>query len=342
MFNALVCVELESACAQTLSREQAAELAGLLATDLAALFPALRQSQLTVAGALYPIEQCLQPELPLHQRLLQYSNAALPGADNAEGVLAIGASDGEMPAGLQPHKQNSRMLVWPFVLQGLEDDLRRRTEAQLMHRGLISPSLYTRLSEVLGARPVHANFMSTLDLAAMMRTHFVQLGHEPIWDIVEQALFNPHRPLSTATAQGNHFHWCDGVAYTPFFSLHKHRHWFSQADADYSQWTAQQRLAVHALLAHGIEVRNYTPVIWPEPDGIDRGIQVIQTNHYVEEHPRTEDSDDRVRQISDAEAGTLAVVQPLEHSELWYYPLNREGLEEIKAWLRPQPRESQH
>jgi hypothetical protein len=84
-----------NAAAAELSRDEAAELAALIAADLHALVPQV-EARLALAGALFDQVELLRPGFPVWATLDELARRVPRG--HLENVVAFGSHEGHMPA----------------------------------------------------------------------------------------------------------------------------------------------------------------------------------------------------------------------------------------------------
>ncbi|TYD32119.1 hypothetical protein CEK63_19260, partial [Xanthomonas sontii] len=91
-----------------LPHAQAAELAEKVGRDLAQLVPAVRELELSLAGAHFDPAEALRPGWPLHRRLEELA-ARAPGRAEGPRLLAFGTdADGSVPLPFQPRPRPRR------------------------------------------------------------------------------------------------------------------------------------------------------------------------------------------------------------------------------------------
>jgi len=293
---------VEKTAAQALGRAVSVELAAALsASDSETTVP---QAELALAAALYEPAELLQPGFALHEHLLRYLQAATSGAENKGKLLTIGTNArGELPEALE---QNSSprpgpLLLMPFVLTTADAGVSDRFESQLMDRGLLSARTTQQLSQALNTPIEHANFLSLLDLAAMMRAQFEHAGFLPEWEIIEAALLSEQPQLRQHSPFHNDYFLYRQMVFTPFFS---YDFWAAhgpgrEMSAKYRRqawlgWLQHQRQAVAVMQSHGLDVRQYLPRQWPEPEQKiclgDINQQVVKEDFFTEIHSPIDES----------------------------------------------------
>jgi len=249
----LLSIESNQSLPQTLNKEQADQLGSQIALELSKVlkFYDSEEVSFALAAALYPSESLLTPGFLLHNNIVKYATAAFQGEQNKHRVLSIGAHQGAMPEGLQPPSIQSPLVHMPFVLLTKDSDLASRFESQLLDKGMVSPPTYHLLSELFGAPPVHANYMTHLDLIAMMHNHYDQVGMHHLWQIIENALLAKKPQLSWHDNSGQALHLINDTVYMPFISGNDFvRLKAGTTTTAYVQFLMAQRLAAEVFRSH--------------------------------------------------------------------------------------------
>lgn len=318
-----------------LNKQQASELTALVAKDLGAVLKINDQSALVFCGAAFATEQLLQPQFPIQNSITQYASAAFQGEINTNQILSIGASKNQMPDGLQPTPASQNLIHMPFCLYTHDKDLAERFEASLMHKGMVPPPTYEKLNELTETTINHANYMSYLDLVAMMHNHFEQLGLSHLWEIIEVALVNESPKKAVVTDTHNHFYLVDHLLFTPYFSWTQFKQYFNQStSSDYINWLMAQRLSLGAFAVHGLEIKAFNAENWPiQGDKVCLGSfekqRITQTywQHMIET-PQAMTKE--VTFFEDNQAGIVAICAPLDDNQcLIYYPITPQGISGI-------------
>ena len=243
-----------------------------ISTELQNIVPHLDDSTYAIVGGLFQSSEILQPGFPIHTQLRQYANAALKGENNRRNQLIIGTNDSNLPKGLRRNKNvhMTPLLLMPFVIITENKDTKDVFETQLMHKGMGSVDLLKQLQNALGVKIRHVNFMTVLDLAAMMHNHLQMAGFDPLWNVLEQALFNENPETKAITKQHNEFYLSKKIVFTPFFSFLVWSNYGPGKELEnkqeaYLHYTQVQRQHVATLKEHGLDVRQFipTPEIWP-------------------------------------------------------------------------------
>ena len=198
----------------TLSRDEADELAGLVAADLHALLPQVAQARLALAGALFDPVELLRPGFPVWATLDELGRR-VPRAGVAQ-VVAFGSHDGRMPAQpLQPapHYADGPMRLLPLSLLApaeLAAALSEQIEVQLVGRGEAGAHTADWLMRTLGVRLEHARYLSRNDLLALTCVQYEHVNLAPLWSLLEAALLTPYREESVLSARGLALRYADG------------------------------------------------------------------------------------------------------------------------------------
>lgn len=346
--DGMLSIECQTPIKQTLNKNQASELTALIAKDLNAVLKVTKESALVVCGAAFASEQLLQPKFPIQDSITQYASAAFQGQLNADQILSIGASDdpkfdGLMPAGLQPKAAPQNLLHLPFCLYTHDLDLAERFESELMHKGMVSPPTYAQLMEILQVTITHANYMTYLDLVAMLHNHYEQLGLSHLWQVIETALVNKAPKTAVETQTNNHFFLIDHLLFTPSFSWAQFNQYFNDKDAeDYINWLMAQRLSLGAFAVHGLEIRAFKAQLWPlNKDKICLGefekASIKQTYWTESVADFAPSSSAEVIHYTHPQAGIVAVaIRSGEKTSDIHYPINPQGLGDIEKTLNDQ------
>jgi len=190
----------------TLSRDEAAELAALIASDLHALVPQVDAARLALAGALFDTVELLRPGFPVWATLDELARRVPRG--HLENVVAFGTHDGHMPAQpLEPEAAyaDGPMRVLPLSLlapEALADDLSAELEVQLVGRGEAGERTADWLMRTLGVQLEHARYLSRNDLIALTCVQYEHVNLAPLWTLLETAPLTPYREESTLSARG--------------------------------------------------------------------------------------------------------------------------------------------
>ena len=176
----------------TLSRDEAAELAALIATDLHALLPQVGEARLAVAGALFDPVELLRPGFPVWAALDELARRVPRG--HLENVVAFGTHEGRMPTPtLQPEAAyaGGPLRLLPLSLLAadpLAETLREALEVELIGRGEAGTRTADWLMRRLGARLEHVRYLSRNDLLALTCVQYEHVNLAPLWTLLEAAL----------------------------------------------------------------------------------------------------------------------------------------------------------
>ncbi|MET0330673.1 MAG: hypothetical protein ABW154_04515 [Dyella sp.] len=203
----------------TLSRDQAAELAALIATDLHALLPAVAQARLGVAGALFDTVELLRPGFPVWATLDELARRVPRG--HLENVVAFGSHEGRMPA--QPLQPDPTYADGPMRLVALSllapaelaEELAERMEVELVGRGEAGARTADWLMRQLGITLEHARYLSRNDLLALTCVQYEHVNLAPLWTLLEAALLTPYRSESSLSARGLPLRYAEGKLHVP-------------------------------------------------------------------------------------------------------------------------------
>lgn len=198
----------------SLSRDEAAELAELVAVDLHTLMPQLSAARLALAGALFDQVELLRPGFPVWAALDELARRAPRG--QLGNVVAFGSHDGHMPAQpLQPSASfaDGPMRLLPLSLLApvaLAVELSEQLEIQLVGRGEAGAPTADWLMRTLGIRLEHVRYLSRNDLLALTCVQYEHVNLASLWTLLEGALLTPQREESTLSARGLALHYAHG------------------------------------------------------------------------------------------------------------------------------------
>jgi hypothetical protein len=237
----------------TLGREEAAELAALVADDLRALVPEVAQARLALAGSTFDAVELLRPGFPVWATLDELARRIPRG--QLENVVAFGTHDGHMPAQPlepDPHYMGGAMRFVPLSLlapEALAGELSDRLEMELVGRGEAGARTADWLMRCFGIRLEHARFLSRNDLLALTCVQYEHVNLAPLWQLLEAALLTPYRTETVLSARGLSLRYADGkiLAQSP------------------AQWLAHQSGNVaerrHAFAGVMFELRQYNALL---------------------------------------------------------------------------------
>ena len=205
----------ESPMPMTLGRDDAAELAQLVAADLLGLVPQVENARLVLAGALFDQVELLRPGFPVWAMLDELA-CRLPRG-TLESVVAFGSHEGHMPAAeLEPSANyaDGPMRLLPVSLlapANLAGDLSTQLEIQLVGRGEAGVKTADWLMRILGVRLEHVRYLSRNDLLALTCVQYEHVNLTPLWALLETALLTPERDESTMSARGLSLRYAGGT-----------------------------------------------------------------------------------------------------------------------------------
>ncbi|MCW0392992.1 hypothetical protein [Xanthomonas sacchari] len=249
-----------------LPHAQAAELAEKVGRDLAQLVPAVRELELSLAGAHFDPAEALRPGWPLHRRLEELA-ARAPGRHDGPRLLAFGTdADGSVPLPFQADAglRGGALRVVPFLLSGPADTVQAVAEALedvLLAQGMAQADTALLAQKGFGAEIEHARYLTGHDLAAMMSMQYDNQGLAPLWPLIETALLAPdqeewlqappepllrYRGGEVRMALFDPASWCAHYAYD--------RQDCERLQRVYEQYLARQRQLAAVLEAHGLPV----------------------------------------------------------------------------------------
>lgn len=202
-------------------RDEAAELAALVAADLHTLVPQVGQTRLALAGALFDQVELLRPGFPVWSALDELTRRVPRG--HLDNVVAFGRHAGQMPVpALEPSATYAEgaMRFVPMSLltpATLADELAEYLEVQLIGRGEAGVRTADWLMRTLGIKLEHVRYLSRNDLLAVACVQYEHVNLAPLWALLEVALLTPEREESTMSARGLALHYADGqvVAQSP-------------------------------------------------------------------------------------------------------------------------------
>lgn len=211
---ALELVEGEKPSRLTLSRDEAAELAELIAADLHTLVPQVDAARLTLAGALFDQVELLRPGFPVWATLDELARRVPRG--KLDNVVAFGEHEGRMPAQpLEPSPvfADGPMRLMPLSLLApelLAEELSEELEVQLVGRGEAGALTADWLMRTLDIRLEHVRYLSRNDLLALTCVQYEHVNLAPLWTLLEAALLTPERAESVLSARGLALHYAQG------------------------------------------------------------------------------------------------------------------------------------
>jgi len=261
---ALLALELDAGSVPAqlvLDRDAAAELASLIAADLARLVPGADELGLALLGAVYDQAQILRPGWPIYTELAEHYARAISIHDAEVPVFALGAHDGQMPSPtLQPEREllGGTMLLIPWILIG--DATRVGAVGELMERDFVSKgeagaATADWLMRHFGLRLQHARYLTRNDLCALASVQLEHAGFGPLWQLLEGALLAPEQNEAVVSASGQPFFYRDRRITTAPPGYHA---WASSEAAAYYH---EPQEFVRGFAAYLFELRQYTALL---------------------------------------------------------------------------------
>ncbi len=324
----LISLECQSTLNQTLDKSRATELGDQMASELSKVLRLTPQTSLVVAAAAYPTEAVLTPGFTLHSNLIKYASAVFQGEQQQHRVLAIGAHQGSMPKGLQPAVTSAPLMHIPFVLITEDEAVSHRFEQTLLDKGMVSPPTYQLLSDYFQGQIVHANYMSHLDLIAMMHNHYDQVGMHHLWQVIETALL-ADRPRLDLQQKQQAFYLRGQSVYMPFYSLSG----FCTLNPDCSQqdyinWLMAQRLAAEVFQSHGLNSLFFDAGQSSQKPNDDALKTSLIKRPFYHQQQKTEKCPNQPQLVDymHPRAGYIwSVLTETSGQQHWFYPLDQNG-----------------
>lgn len=199
----------------SLSRDEAAELAALVAEDLQTLVPQVKQARLVLAGALFDAVELLRPGFPAWATLDELARRVPRG--QLENVVAFGHHEGRMPTQpLEPDPAyaDGPMRLLPLSLlapEALAGELSERLEVELVGRGEAGSRTADWLMRCFGIQLEHVRYLSRNDLLALTCVQYEHVNLAPLWQLLEAAMLTPYRTETTLSARGLALRYADGA-----------------------------------------------------------------------------------------------------------------------------------
>jgi hypothetical protein len=237
----------------TLGRDEAAELAALVAHDLHALVPQVAQARLALAGSMFDAVELLRPGFPVWATLDELARRVPRG--QLENVVAFGSHEGHMPAQPlepDPNYAGGPMRFLPLSLLAPEDlasELSDRLEVELVGRGEAGARTSDWLMRCFGIRLEHARFLSRNDLLALTCVQYEHVNLAPLWQLLEAALLTPYRSETVLSARGLSLRYADGKVWAQ-----SPAQWLSHQNGDIAE-------RAHAFAGVMFELRQYSALL---------------------------------------------------------------------------------
>ncbi|MGN7831748.1 hypothetical protein ACTJI2_09050 [Pseudoxanthomonas sp. 22568] len=234
--------------------------------DLAALVPAIRDLDLTLAAAHFDPAEALRPGWPLHRRLQELQQRA-PGRNSGPRMIAFGADEhGEVPLPFAAENDlaGGPLRVLPFLLSGENhtvSEIAERLEAILLETGMAQADTALLAQQAFGAQIEHARYLTLHDLAAMTAMQYGHGGLDSLWPIIETALLAPEREEWLDASPEPLLRYLDGEVRIALFEPSAWRARYAPQEATeerleraYNHFLARQQQFAAVLEAHGIPV----------------------------------------------------------------------------------------
>lgn len=331
----VISLECQHSVTPILSKDQATELGDQMASELSKVLRLSPETSLVVAAACYPTEALLTPDFVIHNNLIKYASAVFQGEQQQHRVLAIGAHQGAMPAGLQPPDSPAPLMHVPFVLITEDQAVINRFETTLLDKGMVSPPTYQLLCDFFQSQIIHANYMTHLDLIAMMHNHYNQVGMHHLWQVIESALLADN-PSLEVTHNRQFFYLRNRQVYMPFYSHQSFlTHYPDSIEQDYPVWLLAQRLAAEVFNSHGLQALFFIADNLKEPN--DEALKDNRIKHSFYHHQESTEHPPQQTQLVDymhPQAGYVwTVLTEMSGRQHWFYPLDQSGQAAIDAYL---------
>jgi hypothetical protein len=334
----------ENARLPSLLEQGAAEqILAYIAADLRSTFPSALRCSICMPGALFDQAQVLRPQIPVYRALEERLSSHYPAGDFKTGLLAIGASNGEMPlAALKPSRTITPGLlqILPLLLSGSEADLeelKTEMEGHSPDRGQLSASSAGELQTYFQVSVIQARFLRFEELEALVGRQLKHLGLLPLWELLDTAINQPGKRQDVTTPGGLSFKWDDGAVHSffePFDWWASHGGGVDrpasghQLQSAYGNWTREYRRYLATLEAHGIKVCQHLA-------GLEDS--ELKDSFLLEESTMTPDEKAMpVTEHSTVDLGTLAVTVVSGNRQINLYPLQAGGLNDLHRFIRRQ------
>lgn len=237
----------------TLTRDAAAELASLIASDLRQWLPGLEQARLAIGGAWFDSVELLRPGFPVWATLDELARRVPRG--HLDNIVAFGSHEQAMPApSLQPDPAfaGGPMRLMPITILAEEaqaEALSTALERELVSRGEAGRATADWLNRQTGLPLEHARYLSRNDLLALSCVQYEHVNLTALWTLVEAALLSPYTTEQTLSARGLALRYAEGrvEAESPV-------RWLERQNGD----PAERR---HALAGLIFELRQYAALL---------------------------------------------------------------------------------
>ncbi len=200
-----------------LNKSTAKTLSHAIALQLAHLYPEIKALKLIVAAGLYDLADILRPQFPVHQTLHQSLIQISQGKDFIPEVIALSSETPEFSLQtLTPSTQRtSPLAIIPCVLLGEDiiiSALQNEIESTLMQQP-VSNALQQVITTAFKAQYTGISFASLADVCGLLAGQLIQMGLEPLWSIIQGALFSQPTPLVKQLPSGHYLYWSGQAVY---------------------------------------------------------------------------------------------------------------------------------
>ncbi len=249
-----------------LAKTQAGPLIEAIAADLGRQFRGLDQVLLTAAAALYDQTELLQPGFPLLRALDDIARGTLVGQGFQPQILALGGDHFPI-AHLNPKRApgSGPLFLLPLSFLGRPlaiSSLANNFENQLLNSVTASEETIYSLQTAFGIQPVNVSYATVMDLCALLKIQLENSHFEPLWELLDQALFQRCGYCAVTLPTGNRFVQKKSTVYTPFFTFDDFAAFgpgqaleLDELAAHYTQWSQFQRQYTVSLAAFGLTVQ---------------------------------------------------------------------------------------
>ncbi|MBP6309698.1 MAG: hypothetical protein KA350_03395 [Arenimonas sp.] len=244
---------------------EASELGALIAEDLRTWIAPHTDIDISIAGASFDPVEILRHTWPVHAEIARLTQLSPKSAEAR--LLSIGADAQTMPAGLQPDAifQGGPLRLVPIVLSGPSSSMaqvKNKLEEDLMERGMAGAGTALLAQQLFSVAIEHARYMTLNDLVALMAMQYQHNGLEPVWPLIETALFAPKQTAWLDTAPEPLIYFENNTAHIALLDYHQ---WTlmqvdlkaktaEQLEQQFQMFQMRQRQIAALLEAHGIEV----------------------------------------------------------------------------------------
>jgi len=326
-----------------LEHGEAEQILARIAADLTSMFPAISRCALSMAGALFDQAQVLQPRLPVYRALKTLQQSGNPDNDFHPCLLAIGASEGQMPAPeLQPSAgiPPGSLQNLPLLISGPAaeiDELATEMEHCFRQKGQLSGRSAKDLGASFQVSVNHARFMTIANLNTLLRRQLEHYGFVPLWELLDAAMSPPAEMLEVRTPAGLRFRCLNGTVHSFFEPFDWWAKYGGGVDAPasnqqlqsaYAEWTLEYRRYQTMLSTHGVSVCQHLAGL--EDTDLSDSFLLEESTLLpaTTAAPVTEHSTDQL--------GIVAVTVVSGGRQMNFYPLQANGLNDLHRYIRDQ------